>query len=83
MIEAMQAYSEALPESRKHRVQKLHDLILECFPEAVVDIQDKMPLITIGRDGLRSQIRMDQGTEPFQHPVPSAESRLVIDPIQT
>ena len=43
MPEDVQAYFDALPEARKPRLQKLHDLILQCFPDVEIDMEYKMP----------------------------------------
>jgi len=44
----VQAYFDAVPENRLPRLQKLHDLVLECFPEATVDMTYKMPTYRYG-----------------------------------
>jgi uncharacterized protein YdhG (YjbR/CyaY superfamily) len=36
-------YFEKIPESRKPGIQSLHDIILDEFPEATVDMTYKMP----------------------------------------
>lgn len=44
----VQAYFDAVPPARLPRLQALHVLILECFPEAMVDLSYKMPTYRYG-----------------------------------
>ena len=48
MQEDVQKYLDAVPESRKQKIQTLHSAILECFPDALVDMQYKMPTYKYG-----------------------------------
>ena len=41
-------YLEAVPEARRSHVTTLHALILECFPDCVVDMRYKMPTYSHG-----------------------------------
>jgi uncharacterized protein YdhG (YjbR/CyaY superfamily) len=43
MDQAVTDYLDAVPASRKEKIDTLHRLILECFPTATVDMQYKMP----------------------------------------
>ncbi len=42
------AYFDAADASRRERLETLHRLIIECFPEVSVDMQYKMPTYTYG-----------------------------------
>ncbi|HUT39754.1 MAG TPA: DUF1801 domain-containing protein [Gammaproteobacteria bacterium] len=42
------AYFESVPESRKERVDTLHSLIVSLYPNAVVDMKNKMPTYVVG-----------------------------------
>lgn len=48
MNDQVQAYFDALPANRKSRIESLHSLILTLFPDAVVDMQYKMPTYRFG-----------------------------------
>jgi len=39
----VQKYLDAVPEARRQHVSSLHALILECYPDCVVDMRYKMP----------------------------------------
>jgi len=41
-------YLDAVPEARRGHVSTLHRLILECFPDCVVDMRYKMPTYSHG-----------------------------------
>ena len=44
----VQAYFDAVPAARRARVEQLHGLILQRFPQAVVDMRYKMPTYSVG-----------------------------------
>ncbi|MCU7930043.1 MAG: DUF1801 domain-containing protein [Candidatus Thiodiazotropha sp. (ex Codakia rugifera)] len=44
----IQDYLDRIPEARRKKVNKLHSLILKCFPKATVDMQYKMPTYRYG-----------------------------------
>lgn len=48
MDTAARAYFDALPADRKDRVEALHALVIELFPQAVIDMRYKMPTYTVG-----------------------------------
>lgn len=41
-------YFAAIPEKRKTRINELHNLILNLYPDAVVDLKYKMPTYRVG-----------------------------------
>ncbi len=41
-------YLPSVPEPRKPRLQKLHDLILESYPQATIDLSYRMPTYKVG-----------------------------------
>ena len=43
MGDPVQEYFDVIQPSRKEKLMMLHELILECFPDASVDMQYKMP----------------------------------------
>jgi len=43
MDSSVKQYLDAVPESRKSRVDTLHNLILELYPDANIDMSYKMP----------------------------------------
>ncbi len=48
MDEKVKEYLEAAPNSRKEALNALHQLILEEFPDAVVDMKYRMPTYCVG-----------------------------------
>ena len=48
MDASIQDYFDRVPEARREKVDRLHSLILKCFPEATVDMRYKMPTYTYG-----------------------------------
>lgn len=48
MNDDVKAYLDSVPESRAAHVHALHELILELFPDAVVDMRYKMPTYQVG-----------------------------------
>ena len=43
MNPSVQNYFDNLPTLRKAKIEKLHSLIIECFPKIEIDMQFKMP----------------------------------------
>lgn len=48
MDSAVAKYFAAIPESRKHHVQKLHSLVMRRFPDAELDMRYKIPTYSHG-----------------------------------
>jgi uncharacterized protein YdhG (YjbR/CyaY superfamily) len=48
MNKAVESYLAAVPQARQSRIGMLHRLILELFPDAVVDMSYKMPTYRFG-----------------------------------
>jgi len=43
MNKEVKAYFENVPDARKRLVNTLHDIIMECYPQATVDLRYRMP----------------------------------------
>ncbi len=48
MDKAVRRYFDAIPKSRESHMKTLHDVIMECFPTAAVDMKYKMPTYSHG-----------------------------------
>mgnify|MGYP000648256408 CR=1 FL=1 len=48
MYPDVEQYLRSLPNSRQLRIQDLHALILELYPDVQVDMSDKMPTYRVG-----------------------------------
>lgn len=46
MNREVKRYFDAVPERRRNHISNLHNLILECFPDCIVDMRYKMPTYT-------------------------------------
>ena len=44
----VESYLSALPEDRKERIDQIHSLILDLYPDAQVDMSYKMPTYRVG-----------------------------------
>ena len=48
MNKDVRKYFDAVADSRKLHVDRLHSVIIECFPEAAIDMKYKMPTYSLG-----------------------------------
>jgi uncharacterized protein YdhG (YjbR/CyaY superfamily) len=48
MPQDVQAYIDAIPEIRRERFLSIHELIVQLYAEAVIDMRYKMPTYSVG-----------------------------------
>ena len=48
MDQAVSSYFDTVPETRRPHVMALHEAIIECFPDAKIDMRYRMPTYTYG-----------------------------------
>lgn len=48
MDNSVQVYFDAVPDTRQSQIKTLHTAIIECFPDATIDMRYKMPTYSHG-----------------------------------
>lgn len=59
MDKQVKAYFDAVPGPRKFLAESLHQAVMECFPEATVDLKYNMPTYSYGEGWVAIAIAVD------------------------